>query len=142
MKYLTLAEARKEMGYTWRDCCKIFDIALSSYQNLEKGIYTLTQRKQYDKIKEYYKQFDIELLDIKCKDYTLKGLRKFKGLTQQDMAEILGVTRVTYVNWENGKRAMPIESYYFLLDYFKDIIVNNNNMITGLAPICTKGGIV
>lgn len=33
----------------------------------------------------------------------LKVLRKKKGLTQQEVAELLNVERVTYTKWENGK---------------------------------------
>ena len=32
----------------------------------------------------------------------LKELRKEKGLTQDDLAELLEVTKVTIFNWENG----------------------------------------
>lgn len=34
----------------------------------------------------------------------LKQRRKEKGLTHQQMAEELKINRVTYTNWENGKR--------------------------------------
>ncbi|MCT0016886.1 XRE family transcriptional regulator [Lactococcus lactis subsp. lactis] len=34
----------------------------------------------------------------------LKNLRKQKSLTQQELADLLGVNRVTYTNWENGNR--------------------------------------
>lgn len=33
----------------------------------------------------------------------IRIIRKDKGLTQDDLAEILGVTRITVVNWESGK---------------------------------------
>lgn len=32
----------------------------------------------------------------------LKQLRNEKGLTQQEIADKMGVNRVTYTNWENG----------------------------------------
>ena len=35
----------------------------------------------------------------------LKHLRKSKGLTQSDLAGLVGVSRNTVVNWETGKRS-------------------------------------
>lgn len=39
----------------------------------------------------------------------LKTLRLKRGLTQQEIADVLGVTRVAYSNWENGKREPKID---------------------------------
>lgn len=39
----------------------------------------------------------------------LKELRTKKELTQQDMADKMAVNRVTYTNWENGKREPRID---------------------------------
>lgn len=34
----------------------------------------------------------------------LKNLRKEQGLTQQGIADKIGINRGSYSNWENGKR--------------------------------------
>ena len=38
--------------------------------------------------------------------WTIKALRVNKGMTQSEMAELLGVTKKTIGAWENGK-SMP-----------------------------------
>lgn len=37
----------------------------------------------------------------------LKKIRKLRGMTQVQMADKLNVCRVTYVQWESGKRTPP-----------------------------------
>lgn len=40
----------------------------------------------------------------------LKGLRQKKGLTQQNIADLVHVNRVTYTNWEKGNREPNFET--------------------------------
>lgn len=46
----------------------------------------------------------------------LKQLRQKKGLTQQKLAEILGIKRNTYSDWENGKTEPSFENLIKLAD--------------------------
>lgn len=46
----------------------------------------------------------------------LKKLRKNKGLKQQELAEILGIKRNTYSDWENGKTEPSFENLIKLAD--------------------------
>lgn len=48
----------------------------------------------------------------------IKRLRKNKGLKQQEIAELLGVKRNTYSDWENGKREPSFENLVKLADLF------------------------
>ena len=48
----------------------------------------------------------------------LKVLRKKKGLTQQEVAELLNVERVTYTKWENGKSKPNYEKLSMLVCIF------------------------
>ena len=48
----------------------------------------------------------------------LKMLRKNKGLKQQEIAELLGVKRNTYSDWENGKREPNFENLSMLACIF------------------------
>ncbi|KSU14876.1 helix-turn-helix domain-containing protein [Lactococcus lactis] len=60
----------------------------------------------------------------------LKELRKEKDLTQKEIANKLGVSRVAYTNWENGKREPNIERFVKLADYFNvniDYVVGRKN---------------
>ena len=49
----------------------------------------------------------------------LKELRLKKGLKQQELAEILGIKRNTYSDWENGKTEPSFENLVKLADLFK-----------------------
>ena len=48
----------------------------------------------------------------------LKMLRKKKGLTQKDIADLVHVNRVTYTNWEKGNREPNFETLLKLADLF------------------------
>ena len=48
----------------------------------------------------------------------LKRLRKNKGLKQQEIADILGVKRNTYSDWENGKTEPSFGNLVKLADFF------------------------
>ena len=52
----------------------------------------------------------------------LKELRQERDLTQQEMAKLLGVSRVTYSRYENGKREIPLTLLIKLADIFKTSI--------------------
>lgn len=43
---------------------------------------------------------------------TLKGMRKFLNLKQEEVAQALGVAVSTVRNWENGKCPPPITKAY------------------------------
>lgn len=61
----------------------------------------------------------------------LKELRKKKGLTQKDLAEIIDVNRVTYTNWENGKRTpepVKIVELATALDTTVDYLLGKTNV--------------
>lgn len=49
----------------------------------------------------------------------LKRLRKSKGLKQQELAEILGIKRNTYSDWENGKTEPSFDNLIKLADFFE-----------------------
>lgn len=48
----------------------------------------------------------------------LKELRKEKGNTQAEIAQIIGITRAAYTNIENGKREPDIDTVLKLASYF------------------------
>lgn len=59
----------------------------------------------------------------------LKVLRKKKGLTQQQIADEIGVNRGSYSNWENGKREPNFENLSMLACIFDvsiDFLLSEN----------------
>lgn len=48
----------------------------------------------------------------------LKQLRESKGMTQQELADLVGVTKRTYIYWEQGERQIKPEKAKVLADYF------------------------
>lgn len=48
----------------------------------------------------------------------LKELRKEKGLTQVELANIVNVSKITVLRWENGERQIKPEKAQQLADYF------------------------
>lgn len=59
----------------------------------------------------------------------LKELRQKKGLTQQEIADLLHVNRVTYTNWEKGNREPNLEKLSMLACIFDvsiDFLLSEN----------------
>jgi transcriptional regulator with XRE-family HTH domain len=50
---------------------------------------------------------------------TLKQFRRRSGLTQQEVAEILSVSRPTYIKWENDMGVPSFLHVYALVQYYK-----------------------
>lgn len=49
---------------------------------------------------------------------TLKMLRSERGLTQQQMADALNITSVTYLRYEKGQREPSIDTLIALAEFF------------------------
>ncbi|WP_420489551.1 helix-turn-helix domain-containing protein [Neobacillus niacini] len=56
---------------------------------------------------------------VKVLSEKLYELRKKNDLNQEDVADILGVGRTTYANYEHGSREMDYASLIKLADYYK-----------------------
>ena len=67
-------------------------------------------------------------------------LRKFRGMTQEDLAEIVGVSRQAVAKWESGESFPDIEKSRLLAEAFDvslDELVNHqpeDNLGLGVAP--------
>ena len=65
----------------------------------------------------------------------LKELRKSKGLTQKEVAEIIGYSEISYARYENEKR----ETYHYIskeaLEDMHDLNVTHEHFNWG-RPIC------
>ncbi len=49
----------------------------------------------------------------------LKEIREYEGLTQREVAEIIGVARSTYAGFETGKDVMPLPKLILFANHFK-----------------------
>ena len=64
----------------------------------------------------------------------LKQLRQKKRLTQQEIADLVHVNRVTYTNWEKGKREPNFENLIKLADTLNtttDFLLGKTNIDFG-----------
>lgn len=73
----------------------------------------------------------------------LRELRKTHKKTQQQMANLLGISQQAYATYENDKAQPPKDVLLFLANYFKvsvDYLIENTNSILpqDLFPIKTK----
>lgn len=71
----------------------------------------------------------------------LKELRKEKKLTQKELADTIGTTKLTISNWENGKHSINSEKAQMLADFFGVHIgyllgnsLSRENMLVALKP--------
>lgn len=61
----------------------------------------------------------------------LKELRKRRGLTQQEVADALGIDRALYARYENGSRTPPLENLSNLADFFGVTL----DCVAGRSPV-------
>lgn len=61
----------------------------------------------------------------------LKELRKKRGLTQQEVADALGIDRALYARYENGSRTPPLENLSNLADFFSVTL----DCVAGRSPV-------
>lgn len=60
----------------------------------------------------------------------LRNLREDNDLTQEYIAKILNVSQRTYSRYENGERAVPIEVFISLANFYNtsiDYLANRSN---------------
>lgn len=66
----------------------------------------------------------------------LKGIRLQQGLTQEEAAKILGITRRTYVNYESGKIDKSSLKYKYIIDTLQKInFIDEEHGILTLSKI-------
>lgn len=49
----------------------------------------------------------------------VRRLRKRGHITQEQMAQHIGISRRTYANYENGSHSMPVDVLVCVADYFE-----------------------
>ena len=56
---------------------------------------------------------------MKLENDKLFELREYNNLTQKAVGEILGVRQQTYVEWEKGKKIIPLKHLVTLANFYK-----------------------
>ena len=64
-------------------------------------------------VKKTYKEFKMKIFGKRLREF-----RKSKKITQQELADRLGIKRNTYSDWENGKTEPTFEILVKLADLF------------------------
>ena len=57
-------------------------------------------------------------MDYRLFSYQLKELRKERNLTQEELGELIGISKVSISNYENGKRNPDVEMLLKFSDYY------------------------
>jgi DNA-binding XRE family transcriptional regulator len=63
---------------------------------------------------------DIYLGNVKV-IYDIKPIRDYLMITQAEVAVMIGVSRLTYIKWENNQDLMPIGKYKETIDNFSKL---------------------
>lgn len=61
----------------------------------------------------------------------IQSLRKTKGMSQEELADIIGVSRQAISKWESEQSTPDIEKVIFLSDFFE---VTTDYLLKGVAP--------
>ena len=102
-----LRELQRAEKLTQQELADIAEVSKRTIQNWEDGTSNIKPEKA-EKLANFFGVSIAHLLGYEDNDFEkanqnrLKELRKEKGLTQTDLAELLEVTKLTIHNWENG----------------------------------------
>ena len=66
----------------------------------------------------------------------VREYRKKSHISQQEMAAMLGISRRTYSNYENGLKSMPAEILIQIADYFDESL----DVLAEHVPVQSKNG--
>ena len=66
----------------------------------------------------------------------VREYRKKSHISQQEIAAMLGISRRTYANYENGLNSMPAEILIQIADYFDESL----DVLAEHVPVQSKNG--
>ncbi|MBS4462215.1 transcriptional regulator [Aerococcaceae bacterium zg-B36] len=100
-----LKTLRKDMGLTLQDVADYLGISKQGYSSIEKGkIKDLAKYKS--RLEKLYKTKLDSLLSVTSKYDLSKAIKYYrikKGLTQEELGEIIGFTKYSIKRWESGE---------------------------------------
>ena len=116
-----LRELQRAEKLTQQELADIAEVSKRTIQNWEDGTSNIKPEKA-EKLADYFGVSVGYLLGYDDNDINqmnrLKELRKEKGLTQTDLAELLEVTKLTIHNWENGVFSIKSDRLKTLCEIF------------------------
>ena len=116
-----LRELQRAEKLTQQELADIAEVSKRTIQNWEDGTSNIKPEKA-EKLADYFGVSVGYLLGYDDNDTNqmnrLKELRKEKGLTQTDLAELLEVTKLTIHNWENGVSSIKSDRLKKLCEIF------------------------
>ncbi len=80
-------------------------------------------------------------MNDKIKDIAerIKGLRLLAGLTTEDLAKVVNVSRELYEQYESGEDDIPVSLLHEISDYYK---VDLTDILTGTSPKLHEASLV
>lgn len=120
-----LKELRKKKGITQKEFSKKFSIPLRTLQSWENG----EGQIKLGKAKELAEYFNVSLDHLfgYTNGYRMNNLKELRlnkeengkrGVTQQEVADKIGVTKRTYIYWEKNERQIKPDKAQQLAEYF------------------------
>ncbi len=156
-----LKELRKEKGKTQKEIAHDLGISATGYANWEQG-YRNPSILEITRLSKYFNESADYLLGL-SDDYTsaqppmhkpvsqastkkhvirLRELRDEKGLSQKQLAEVLGYTQGSISEWERGATEPSIENILRLCEFFDvstDCLLGISTDFDPIKPIVQKG---
>ena len=118
-----LKKLRRAKKLTQKELAEETDIPYRTLQRWENGESQI-KPETAEKLANFFGVSIAHLLGYEDNDFEkanqnrLKELRKEKGLTQADLAELLEVTKMTISNWENGVSSIKSDRLKKLCEMF------------------------
>lgn len=100
-----------------------WQLSIDTFPSLNGGDATIDMRKYYYERKEY------ELMNMADR---IQYLRKSKGISQEELADKVGVSRQAVSKWESEQSTPDLEKIIIMSDYFG---VTTDYILKGIEPI-------
>ena len=130
--YSRVREVREDFDMSQKQAAAILKISPQQYQLYESGKREMPMHL-FIKLADYYEVSIDYLAGIDKNDYNeyltkqkeisfyyqkIRDIREDNDMNQQQVADILGITRQQYQLYESGKREMPMQHFITLAEHY------------------------
>lgn len=112
-----IASRRKELDMSQKDLAAMLNVTAGAVSQWENGR-TVPSASMFPKIAD---ALSTTISSVFCEEQLadrIKILRSQQGLTQQEMADLSGISRVALARYENQTRLPTVEKMIMLADFF------------------------